>query len=161
MHASYNVGEANVHLWSDSPLTTAQRPRPIPNPPVAREDIQFSHPSEAEFARLLDFYGIEWRYEPVVYPIEWDEHGNVTEAFTPDFYFVRQGYYIELTTMRQSLTRIKRRKIQRLQELYPEVRIRLWNRRDFERLLSKYGMSSQHDALVGQDALTNAHGNAS
>ncbi|MEN6480547.1 MAG: hypothetical protein ABFD20_13055 [Anaerolineales bacterium] len=132
--------------------------RPIPNPPIAREDITFSHPSEAEFARLLDFYGIDWRYEPMVYPIEWDEHGAVTEAFAPDFYLVAQDCYIELTTMRQSLTRIKRHKIQRLQQLYPEVRIRLWNRHDFERLLSKYGMMAKRSELIGHDALTSSHG---
>jgi len=138
-------------------LTTAQRLRPIANPPVAREEIVFSHPSEAEFARLLDFYGIAWRYEPMVFPIDWDEQGAVTEAFTPDFYLVAQDCYIELTTMRQSLTRIKRRKIQRLQSLYPEVRIRLWNRRDFERLLTKYGLTDRRSQLVGQDALNGGH----
>ena len=52
------------------------------------------------------------------------------------------------------------RKIQRLQSLYPEVRIRLWNRRDFERLLSKYGLASRRSQLVGQDALTNDHEHA-
>lgn len=138
-------------------MTTVERPRPIPNPPVAREDIAFSHPSEAEFARLLDFYDLAWRYEPTVFPLEWDEHGTVTEAFTPDFYFVGQDFYVELTTMRQRLTRIKRHKIQRVQELYPEVRIRLWNRRDFERLMSKYGLANKHAELVGQEALSNGH----
>lgn len=141
-------------------MTTAQRLRPIANPFVAREEIAFSHPSEAEFARLLDFYGIEWRYEPMVFPIDWDGAGAVSEAFTPDFYLVAQDCYIELTTMRQSLTRTKRRKIQRLQSLYPEVRIRLWNRRDFERLLSKYGLASRRSQLVGQDALINDHEHA-
>lgn len=141
-------------------MTTAQRLRPIANPSVAREEIAFSHPSEAEFARLLDFYGIEWRYEPMVFPIDWDGEGAVSEAFTPDFYLVAQDCYIELTTMRQSLTRTKRRKIQRLQSLYPQVRIRLWNRRDFERLLSKYGLASRRSQLVGQDALTNDHEHA-
>ena len=28
------------------------------------ESPRFSHPSEAEFASLLDFYGIPWQYEP-------------------------------------------------------------------------------------------------
>jgi len=40
----------------------SDRPRPTANPPVARKDIVFSHPSEQEFARVLDFYDIEWRY---------------------------------------------------------------------------------------------------
>ena len=60
--------------------------------------------------------------------------------------------------MRQKLTRVKRHKIQRVQELYPEVRIRLWNRRDFERLMSKYGLGHRHAELVGQEALDNGNG---
>ena len=36
----------------------------------------FAHESEAEFARILDFYHIVWQYEPRTFPIEWDEEGN-------------------------------------------------------------------------------------
>jgi hypothetical protein len=62
-----------------------QRPCPIENPPVPREEIVFSHPSEEEFANVLDFFGIEWRYEPVTFPLQWDERGNILEAFSPIF----------------------------------------------------------------------------
>src|SRR5947208_105887 len=46
----------------------------------------FAHESERQYARLLDFYQIEWDYEPRSFDIEWDEQGNVTKQFTPDFY---------------------------------------------------------------------------
>ena len=62
------------------------RPRPVQNPTVAREDIVWSHPSEEEFAHVLDYFGIEWRYEPTTFPLRWDEEGNLVEGFCPDFY---------------------------------------------------------------------------
>ena len=44
--------------------------------------VTFAHPSEEEFARLLDFYHIEWIYEPRAFPLRW-EGDKVTEMFTP------------------------------------------------------------------------------
>ena len=46
----------------------------------------FAHASEAEFARILDFYQVTWEYEPQVFPILWDLEGNVLESFAPDFF---------------------------------------------------------------------------
>ena len=134
------------------------KPEPIENPVVPRGEIEFQHPSEREFARVLDYYGIDWRYEPVTFPTDWDEDGNLLEALTPDFYLVEQGLYIELTTLRQSLTRIKRRKLRRLRDLYPGVRVQLWNRRDFRRLLQRFGMQERDSELIGEDAKDRGHG---
>lgn len=102
-------------------------------------DHSFAHPSEEEFARLLDFYRIEWRYEPTTFPIEWDDAGNVTHAFTPDFYLPGLDLYVELTTAKQSLVTRKNRKIRRLHELYPDVNLKVFYGRDFEKLFLKYG----------------------
>ena len=66
--------------------------------------IKFSHPAEETFARILDFYGIRWVYEPRTFPLEWDKNGNVIEAFAPDFYLPEQDLYIELTTLRPRCT---------------------------------------------------------
>ena len=41
----------------------------------------FKNPSEEEFAKILDMYHIEWKYEPKTFPVEWDSEGNVTLAF--------------------------------------------------------------------------------
>ena len=65
-----------------------------PQPP------HFAHPAEEIFAQILDFYGIEWQYEPRTFPLEWDAEGRVAEAFSPDFYLPAQNLYIELTTLR-------------------------------------------------------------
>ncbi len=99
---------------------------------------QFAHPSELVFARLLDFYGIRWQYEPRTFPLKYDEKGTITEAFSPDFYLPDSDLYVELTTMKQSLVTKKNRKVKRLRELYPEITIRLLYQKDFEDLIFKY-----------------------
>jgi len=103
---------------------------------------QFAHPSEMVFARLLDFYGIRWQYEPRTFPLGYDESGGITEAFSPDFYLPDSDLYVELTTMKQALVTKKNRKVRRLRELYPDIRIHLLYQKDFEDLLFKYATRS-------------------
>jgi len=117
------------------------------------QKVHFAHPSEEEFSRFLDFYRIGWEYEPRTFPLAWDREGNVTEAFTPDFYLAEQDLYVEITTLRQELVTRKNQKLRRLRELYPDVHIKLFYRRDFGRLLDKYGLSSERKDLIGQEAL--------
>lgn len=100
---------------------------------------QFAHPSEMVFARLLDFYGIKWQYEPRTFPLQYDDKGNIVEAFSPDFYLPDSDLFVELTTMKQSLVTKKNRKVKRLRELYPQIKIRLLYQKDFEDLIFKYG----------------------
>ena len=114
---------------------------------------QFSHPSEAEFANLLDFYGIPWEYEPHTFILKEDKDGNPVEAFSPDFYLPEQDLYVETTTMRQKLITKKNRKIRRLRERYPDINVKLFTRGDFRTLLAGWGMSERHDELIGQAAV--------
>lgn len=116
-------------------------------------DLVFAHPSEEEFARLLDFYQIKWAYEPRTFILRRYPDGNIKEAFTPDFYLPAQDLYIELTTLDRSLMSDKRKKIRRLRKVYPEINIKLFDRQDFEWLLLKYEMDDQSDALIGKEAL--------
>ncbi len=104
---------------------------------------QFAHPSELLFARLMDFYGIRWEYEPRTFPLRYDEKGNIVEAFSPDFYLPDSDLYVELTTMKQSLVTKKNRKVRLLREVYPEIKIRLLYQKDFEDLLFKYAAQKQ------------------
>jgi hypothetical protein len=106
----------------------------------ARREIAFAHESEREFAAILDYYQIRWEYEPRTFPLRWDAQGNPIEAFTPDFYLVDHGLFVELTTMKQSLVTKKNRKVRLLRALYPDVRIKVFYGRDFKRLLAKYGL---------------------
>jgi hypoxanthine phosphoribosyltransferase len=100
---------------------------------------RFAHDSEAELARVLDFYQVSWRYEPDVFPISWSLAGAVIESFAPDFYLPELELYVELTTLRQTLVRKKNRKLRLLRQLYPEVRVKLLYARDFQALMVKYG----------------------
>jgi hypothetical protein len=113
-----------------------------------RDNVTFAHPSEAEFARILDFYQVAWQYEPRTFELRWDDDGNVLEAFSPDFYLPEQDLYIELTTMEQRLVTKKHRKLRRLRELHPEVNVKLLNRSDFTHMMLKYGLD-EDDSLIG------------
>ena len=109
----------------------------------------FAHASEAELARIFDFYAVRWEYEPHVFPIQWNLDGAVVESFSPDFYLPDFELYVELTTLRQPLVRKKNRKLRRLRELYPDVRIKLFYARDFRALMLKYGKGALIGALSG------------
>jgi hypoxanthine phosphoribosyltransferase len=84
--------------------------------------------------------------------LAWDEEGNVTEAFAPDFYLPEQDLYIELTTLRPELTNRKNRKMRRMQELYPSINVKLFKRRDIRNLMVKYGLDQQAQRIAGTEA---------
>lgn len=109
----------------------------------------FAHASEAELARILDFYGVRWRYEPDTYPIGWNLDGDVVESFSPDFHLPDLELYLELTTLKQKLVRKKNRKLRRLRELYPDIRIKLFYARDFRMLMLKFGRMALIENLTG------------
>jgi hypoxanthine phosphoribosyltransferase len=109
----------------------------------------FAHASEAEMARILDFYAVRWEYEPDTFPILWNLDGDVVESFSPDFYLPDLDLYLEMTTLRQKLVRKKNRKLRRLRELYPAIHIKLFYARDFRALMLKYGKVALADGLSG------------
>jgi hypothetical protein len=137
----YDRGQVADQLTSDSP------PR-------------FAHESEAELARILDFYGVAWRYEPDVFPISWNADGAVIESFAPDFYLPEIDLYVELTTLKQSLVRKKNRKLRHLRQLYPEIRVKLFYARDFRALMVKYGRTGFLADLVAANGNGNGNGAA-
>lgn len=102
--------------------------------------MRFAHNSERQFAKLLDFYGIVWEYEPRTFTLETDRAGNPVQAFTPDFYLPAYDLYIEITTLNQKLVTKKNRKARRLRERYPDVQIKVLYQRDYLHLLVKYGL---------------------
>lgn len=135
-HESLLSQQKKLTSFSDLPLTPMRQ-------------LSFSHPSEEEFARLLDFYQVEWLYEPRSFPLDWD-NDRITEMFTPDFYLPEINLYIELTTTKQSLITLKNHKVRRLKELYPDVNIRLLNKVDYLKLLAKFGfMPPDENKMIG------------
>ncbi len=110
---------------------------------------RFAHASEAELARILNYYGVRWEYEPRTFPILWNTDGKVVESFSPDFYLPELEVYVELTTLKQSLVRRKNRKLRRLRELYPDIRVKLFYGKDFRALMLKYGRFDLAASLSG------------
>jgi len=114
-------------------------------PTLKSDTVRFAHASERQFARLLDFYQIEWDYEPTSFDIEWDKERNVVARFTPDFFLPQYDLYIEITTLNQKLVTKKNRKVRRLRELYPEVKCKIFYQRDYLSLVTKYGLEDLTD----------------
>ena len=106
---------------------------------------RFAHASERHFAGVLDFYGIDWEYEPTEFVLEWDEHDRPTLAFRPDFYLPVFDLYIELTTLNQRLVTKKNRKVRRLRELRPDVKVKVLYLRDYLSLGVKFGLDLEWD----------------
>ena len=106
---------------------------------VQQAEPPWANSTEEHFASLLDGYGIDWQHEPHSFPIAFDDQGNPTEYFTPDFYLPETDEYIELTVLRQQLCTKKNRKLRLLAQFHPEVKCRIIYRRDYENLALKYG----------------------
>jgi hypoxanthine phosphoribosyltransferase len=128
--------------WTEHRRATAVEPEVGPRP-------LFAHASEAEMARILDFYAVRWEYEPHTFPILWNLDGMVVESFSPDFWLPDLDLYLEITTLRQRLVRKKNRKLRRLRELYPDLRVKLFYARDFRALMLKYGKYALVPSLSG------------
>jgi hypothetical protein len=108
--------------------------------PLPHEQVRFAHNSERQFAKLLDFYGITWEYEPTEFTLAFDRAGKPVQAFRPDFYLPAYQLYIEITTLNQKLVTKKNAKVRRLREQYPDVNIKIFYQRDYLNLLVKYGL---------------------
>jgi hypoxanthine phosphoribosyltransferase len=114
----------------------------VPDFQAYRGEVEprFQNEAELHYAKILDWYGVPWMYEPTTFVLERDDEGRVVEAFTPDFYLPEQDLYLEVTVMKQSLVTRKNRKLRKLKQLYPEVRIKLFYERDFERIAARFGL---------------------
>ncbi|MGQ9546598.1 MAG: hypoxanthine phosphoribosyltransferase [Dehalococcoidia bacterium] len=149
-----------LHQLLERDFRTRERGRKssqVASAATALKPITFAHPSEEDFAKLLDFYCIEWLYEPRSFPLKW-KGDKVTEMFTPDFYLPELDLYVELTTLKQNLLTEKNRKLRQLRELYPQINIKLLTKNDFLKLLAKYGYGPLGEAKVeGIDRVLYTH----
>ena len=96
---------------------------------------RFAHPAEAELAALFDANGVRWEYEPHRFPLDYGE-------FVPDFYLPDIGTYVECTVAQQRHVTRKNRKVREAQERHGIV-VNVLYRRDFERFVAEYGLSSE------------------
>ena len=116
------------------------------------EGVRFAHESEQRFARILDFYGVEWEYEPVEFVLAWGSDKRPTSAFRPDFWLPNPGLFVEVTTLNQPLVTKKNGKMRRMAALYPDVRVTLLYQRDTLAMLSKYGLAGGGRTQVARTA---------
>ena len=71
---------------------------------------RFVNEVELECAKMLDYYGVPWEYEPTTFVLERDgraRHEGVHARLLPP----EQDLYVEVTVMRQSLVTRKNRKL--------------------------------------------------
>lgn len=87
--------------------------------------VEFLDPYDEAFARALDEYGIEWRYKPRTFAVEWDDEGNFVDSFTPDFYLPANDLYIELVSTNCESAAADARSVRLLRQNNPSVHIDL------------------------------------
>ena len=121
-------------------------------------EIRFAHNAERQFAKLLDFYGIAWEYEPRTFTLEADHDGKPVQAFTPDFHLPDFDLYIELTTLRQALVTRKNAKVRRLRELHPEITIKVLYARDYQHLGARFGLEPPEQEAAAPEPVAPAAG---
>lgn len=114
----------------------------------SRTNDLFAHPSEQVFANLLSLYGHAWSYEPVEFPLAWNESGRPVRAFRPDFYLHDHDLFIELTVLDQRLVTRKNQKIRKFRVLYPEVRLLVVYRKDFLALIKQHDLGTLPDVAA-------------
>ncbi len=102
---------------------------------------ELKNESEIRFAKLLDRYQIDWRYEPKSFPVEWDDQGKVITAFRPDFYLPKFNLYLELTTMDQKYVAKKNRKARLAQKQYG-IHVKIVYRRDYHSVFAHHDLSA-------------------
>lgn len=93
----------------------------------------------------MDFYEVDWHYEPREFAIGFDDDGEPTSFFRPDFYLPGDDLFIEITTMSQKLVTKKNRKVRLLREFHPEIDCKIFYQRDYLNLLVKYGLEEPPD----------------
>ncbi len=104
---------------------------------MAKCVARFAHRSEADLAHFFDFFNVRWQYEPQSFPIAWDQHGNIVEAFTPDFYLPEFDLYIEVTTAARRFQTRKNRKLRMFRASYPHFKIKFFNKSDIAAVLCR------------------------
>ncbi|MCX6013139.1 MAG: GAF domain-containing protein [Chloroflexi bacterium] len=73
---------ASLALISVRNITEKDQNTIVETTEIQRTDtVKFAHPSEKEFAQILDFYNIEWVYEPHSFPLQKDGD-RITMMFT-------------------------------------------------------------------------------
>ncbi len=145
-HATINTGKVSVDgaVLMISELYRDQMAKEILFNSTAEDEkirhrqessTEMKNESEISFAKVLDMYNIQWVYEPKTFELERDENGNITSAFSPDFYLPTYDLYLELTIMNPKYAGEKKQKVRQIEKLYPGINIKLVQRKDFDHFI--------------------------
>ena len=90
--------------------------------------IYFYSRWEANIARLFNYLGIKWLYQPKTFDLK-------TQNYTPDFYLPEQKIYIEVKNFLWKYSKIRDEKFRKL---YPNINLFLLLKKDYLKLEKKY-----------------------
>lgn len=131
---------------AESPSATSAHQMSLAfDPEGALQEDPFHHDIERTFAAVLDSYGLDWAYEPRTFPLAFDDEGNITQAISPDFYLASDDVYIELTVMKPKYMAEKRRKVEAMRALYPDVQLILLDKRGLRAFMDRLALKQNKE----------------
>jgi len=92
------------------------------------DTIYFHSRWEANYARVLNYLGVKWEYEPKIFNLG-------TQNYTPDFYLSGTGEYVEVKNFLWKYSKIRDEKFRKL---YPNIKLKLLLKEDYLKLQNKY-----------------------
>ena len=92
------------------------------------DKIYFYSRWEANFARLQNYLGVKWEYEPKTFALG-------SQNYTPDFYLPKTNTYIEVKNFLWKYSKIRD---QKFRKLYPNIKLELLLKEDYLKLENKY-----------------------
>ena len=92
------------------------------------KNIYFYSRWEANFARLLNYLKIKWKYEPKTFDLG-------LQKYTPDFYLPDSNEYIEVKNF---LWKYSKERDKKFRKLYPDIKLKLLLSNDYLKLQIKY-----------------------
>ncbi len=90
--------------------------------------IYFYSRWEANIARLFNYLGIKWVYQPKIFDLG-------LQNYTPDFYLPEHNIYIEVKNFLWKYSKIRDRKFRKL---YPNINLILLLKKDYLKLEKRY-----------------------
>lgn len=92
------------------------------------KDIYFYSRWEANIARLFNYLGIEWLYQPKTFDLK-------TQTYTPDFYLPKYDIYIEVKNFMWKYSKIRDKKFR---NIYPNIILILLLKKDYLEIEKEY-----------------------
>lgn len=93
--------------------------------------IYFHSRWEANYARMLNYLGVVWEYEPKTFDLG-------TQNYTPDFYLPATEEYVEIKNFLWKYSKVRDEKFRKL---YPSIKLKMILKEDYLELQEKYAKS--------------------